>query len=151
LGGHIEDKWDGLAPYAYSLAIENYSGPDYWTEKLADCFLSWTIPIYYGCTNLEDYFPADSFIRIDIESPNLGVEQIKRIAANDDWDARLNALEEARNLYLHRYQFFPYVAELIRSSSDPKQRLVKTNIKIPAYKKPLIHRIARKLRRLLSS
>jgi hypothetical protein len=23
----IEDKWDGLAPYRYSLAIENFSGP----------------------------------------------------------------------------------------------------------------------------
>ncbi|HKI49344.1 MAG TPA: glycosyltransferase family 10, partial [Desulfobacteria bacterium] len=56
----IEDKWDGLAPYKYSLAIENSSGPDYWTEKIADCFLSWSVPIYYGCTNLEDYFPPAS-------------------------------------------------------------------------------------------
>jgi len=62
---YIEDKWDGLALYRYSLAIENSSGLDYWTEKIADCFLSWTVPIYYGCTNLEDYFPAGSFIRIE--------------------------------------------------------------------------------------
>lgn len=41
---YIEDKWDALAPYKYSLAIENNSGPNCWTEKLADCFLTWTIP-----------------------------------------------------------------------------------------------------------
>ena len=60
----IEDKWAGLAPYKYSLAIENAVTPDYWSEKIADCFLTWTLPIYYGCLNLEDYFPKQSFIRI---------------------------------------------------------------------------------------
>ena len=39
---YIEDKWDALAPYKYSLAIENSRSRDYWTEKLADCFLSFS-------------------------------------------------------------------------------------------------------------
>ncbi|MDQ7035759.1 MAG: glycosyltransferase family 10 [Anaerolineae bacterium] len=39
----LEDKWDGLAPYRYALAIENHSSRYYWTEKLMDCFLSWTM------------------------------------------------------------------------------------------------------------
>jgi hypothetical protein len=42
----IPDKWDGLAPYKYSLAIENYSGLHYWSEKLADCF--WLFVTWYG-------------------------------------------------------------------------------------------------------
>src|SRR5687768_17715451 len=52
--------------YRYSLAIENFSGPYYWTEKVIDCYLSWTMPLYFGCTNLADYFPAESFVQIDI-------------------------------------------------------------------------------------
>lgn len=110
----IEDKWDGLAPYRYSLAIENSSGPDYWTEKIADCFLSWTVPIYFGCTNLEDYFPEKSFIRIDISRPDEAMEVINSVLSSDDWSARLPALQEARNLVLDKYQLFPQVHEFVQ-------------------------------------
>jgi len=122
----IEDKWDGLAPYRYSLAIENSSGTDYWTEKLADCFLSWTVPIYYGCTNLEEYFPAGSFIRIDINQPEAALETIAATIASDDWEARIPALAKARELVLDRYQFFPQMQEIIeRHYKDlPKKKLV---------------------------
>lgn len=123
---YIEDKWDGLAPYRYSLAIENSSSADYWTEKLADCFLSWTVPIYYGCTNLEDYFPADSFVRIDINQPEAALETIAAMLAADNWEARLPALAEARKLALERHQFFPQIQNLIEQyyKNLPKKNLV---------------------------
>ena len=80
----VKDKWDGLAPYKYSLAVENSSGPDYWTEKVADCFLTRTVPIYYGCTNLEEYFPKESFIRIDVDQPEASLKKIREIIDRDD-------------------------------------------------------------------
>lgn len=122
----IEDKWDGLVPYHYSLAIENSSSPDYWTEKIADCFLSWTIPIYYGCTNLEDYFPAESFIRIDINHPQEALATIAAALSSDKWQSRLPALAEARQRVLDRYQFFPQMQKLIEYyyASHPKKNLV---------------------------
>ncbi len=123
---YIEDKWDGLAPYRYSLAIENSSGPDYWTEKVADCFLSWTVPIYFGCINLEDYFPAESFIRIDISQPEAALKTISTALSSNNWETRLTALEEARNLVLERYQFFPQMKKLIEDqyTNTPKKNLV---------------------------
>jgi glycosyltransferase involved in cell wall biosynthesis len=114
----VEDKWAGLAPYTYSLAVENHSGPDYWTEKIADCFLAWTIPIYYGCTNLEDYFPAESFISIDIENPEKALTDIKEILKSDNPEARMPALEKARELVLNKYQLFPYICDCIHSLSS---------------------------------
>jgi len=129
----IEDKWDGLAPYKYSLAIENSSSPDYWTEKIADCFLSWSVPIYYGCTNLEDYFPSGSFIKIDINSPIEAFESVKTIIKRDNWEKRLPALKEARDLVLHRYQLFPHLSQLIRA--QPQRDLEPTEILLPAYKR----------------
>ena len=113
----VEDKWAGLAPYAYSLAIENFSGPDYWTEKIADCFLAWTVPIYYGCTNLEKYFPEESFIRIDIDKPEESIRTIKQTLREDSWGKRVKALTEARDLVLKKYQFFPCIAGYIRELS----------------------------------
>ncbi len=135
---YVKDKWDGLAPYKYSLAIENSSGPHYWTEKVSDCFLTWTVPIYYGCTNLEEYFPEESFIRINIEEPEKSIEKIKEAINRNEWEKRIPALEEARNLVLYRYQFFPYVVEKIKSfASDNKE---KVDILIPPYRsKRLIH------------
>ncbi len=123
---YIEDKWNGLAPYRYSLAIENSSSPDYWTEKVADCFLSWTVPIYYGCTNLEEYFPAESFIRININQPEAALETIKATLACDNWEDRQPALEEARALVLDRYQFFPQMKKLVEHhyKNIPKENLL---------------------------
>lgn len=104
----IEDKWDGLAPYFFSLAVENNSGPDMWTEKLADCFLSWSVPFYYGCTNLEKYFPKDAYIPIDLNDPATAIKTIRENATPENWEKRLPAINEARDLILNKYQIFPF-------------------------------------------
>ena len=129
----IDDKWDGLAPYKYSLAIENSSSPDYWTEKIADCFLSWSVPIYYGCTNLDEYFPPRSFIRINIDSPEEAFESVKTILEQDNWENRLPALKEARDLVLHRYQLFSHLSRLIEA--QPKKDLKSVGVVISPYRR----------------
>jgi hypothetical protein len=85
----VTDKKDGLLSYRYSIAMENTSMPYYFTEKLTDCFLTYTIPVYYGCQNLADYFPEKSFIRIDIEDPVKAIDKIGQLAETDDWQSRL--------------------------------------------------------------
>lgn len=52
----IERKCLGLADYCYSVAMENSKYDFYFTEKLIDCFLSGTIPIYYGCPSIYKFF-----------------------------------------------------------------------------------------------
>lgn len=148
----INDKWDGLAPYKYSLAIENSSSPDYWTEKIADCFLAWTVPIYYGCVNIDKYFPKDSFIWIDINDPAACIETIKNILATDEYEKRLPALTEARNLVLNNYQIFPYLSQMINSRREFTGD--KLHVSIPPYKKSLkatLYRRVYKLRKKLLS
>jgi hypothetical protein len=113
----IDDKWDGLFPYKYSLAVENYSGPYYWTEKISDCFLSWTMPIYYGCTNIAEYFPKESYISIDIKQPEVAIEIIQEAIANKCWEKNREALEYSRDLVLNKYNLFPYLVEKVKVSS----------------------------------
>lgn len=112
----VDDKWDALAPYRYSLAVENTVRSDYWTEKLADCFLSWTCPIYHGAPNIHEYFPADSMIRIDIRRPREALQVIRQAIEEGDraWQNRLDAIGHARRLVLDRWQFFPHVSEQLR-------------------------------------
>lgn len=109
----IVDKWDGLAPYKYSLAIENSSSPHYWTEKISDCLLSYSLPFYYGCTNLADYLPEDCFIQIDINQVDRTVDTINRAIAENQWEKRIDAIREARQLILNKYQLFPFIADQI--------------------------------------
>lgn len=51
----FEKKSDGLAPYRFSVVIENVREPNYFTEKLVDAVLCETVPIYWGCPNLERF------------------------------------------------------------------------------------------------
>ncbi len=52
----VDDKRDALTPYAFSVAMENTRHDYYFTEKLIDCFLTYTVPIYWGCPSIADFF-----------------------------------------------------------------------------------------------
>jgi hypothetical protein len=54
--GNVENKKDALIDYEFSIAIENCSERDYFTEKLTDCILLDTTPIYYGCPKIDRFF-----------------------------------------------------------------------------------------------
>ena len=51
----FERKSEGLAPYRYSIVIENVQERNYFSEKLVDSVLCDTVPIYWGCPNLERF------------------------------------------------------------------------------------------------
>ena len=58
----IEQKEDGLAPYQFSVVIENCSEPGYFTEKLNDCLLCNTVPVYWGAPDIGDFFDVRGFV-----------------------------------------------------------------------------------------
>lgn len=111
--GEVENKWEGLAPYRYSLAIENYRGRNYFSEKVADALLAWCMPIYWGCENLDDFLPPDSYVWIDIEDPDASAK-IKEIVESDKYEKNLDAIAEARRRILEEYQIWPTVESAIR-------------------------------------
>lgn len=47
----------------YGIAIENTSHHNYFTEKILDLFLLKTVPIYWGCSNIEKFFNIKGIIR----------------------------------------------------------------------------------------
>ena len=52
----ILEKYEGLGEYCFSVAMENLRENYYFTEKLIDCFLTETIPIYWGCPKIGEIF-----------------------------------------------------------------------------------------------
>ena len=140
----LEDKWDGVASYKYSIVIENSELDDYWTEKITDAYLGFTLPFYFGCTNIDKYFPKDSYIWIDITNPENALKTMQNAIENNEWEKRLEAIENARKLVLDRYNLFPLVVNFIKTHQNQGE---KKKITISAYKYTLKERVVRYIQR----
>ena len=46
----------------FGVAIENTQHNGYFTEKIIDCFLQKTIPVYWGCSNINEFFNINGII-----------------------------------------------------------------------------------------
>jgi hypothetical protein len=49
----------------FGIVIENFSHRGYFSEKILDCFLMKTIPIYWGCSNIDDFFNGEGIIKFE--------------------------------------------------------------------------------------
>lgn len=103
------DKHEGLRDYKYSIAIENGVFKNYFSEKIMDCFLNYTVPIYYGCQNISDFFPENSYIYIDIKDKEKSIKKVEDIIKNDNYTNRVEALKKARKLVLEKYNIFSLI------------------------------------------
>ena len=123
----IDDKWDAIADYKYHIVIENSSFPDYWTEKLTDCYLGGAYPFYYGCTNIQSYFPQEAFSAIDINDVGYSIEIIEKALAADVYAQSTAVLDVSRNLVLDRFNLFALINEHIAASaknSGQKEKVI---------------------------
>lgn len=55
-------KKDLHLPFHFSIIVENSQQENYFTEKIIDCFLCKTVPIYWGCPNIGNYFNTAGMI-----------------------------------------------------------------------------------------
>jgi len=58
-------KLDALKDYAFTIVVENVKYDYYFTEKLMDALTTGTIPIYWGCPSIGDFFNTDGIIIFD--------------------------------------------------------------------------------------
>lgn len=116
----MPDKAESVDPYRYHLAIENHRCDHHWTEKVSDAFLGWALPIYYGCTNLGEYFPEDSFVEIDITDFDASLETIQKTISAGEYERRLDAVSDARSLILTKYNLFAVIAGIVSGKDRPE-------------------------------
>jgi hypothetical protein len=117
----VDDKAEAIDPYRYHITIENQIAPHHWTEKLADAFLGFSLPLYYGCPNAADYFPEESFIPIDIYDTEGTCEIIRKAIRDNAYEKRLPHIIEARRRVLEEYNIGAVLAREIttRHSTEP--------------------------------
>ena len=109
----MDDKAQALKDYKYHVAVENHYAVHHWTEKLSDPFLAYCLPIYFGCPNINDYFPEDSYIAVDINDPRAAANSVKQAIRNNEYEKRLPAICKARELVLNEYNLFNVLNRIV--------------------------------------
>jgi hypothetical protein len=101
----IVDKADGLRDYCFSFAMENATYSNMFTEKITDCFMTGTIPIYYGIENIGDFFNKDGIIMLnnDLKIEDLSTElyHSKIDAVNENFKLANDLLVAEDYIYKH--------------------------------------------------
>jgi len=108
-------KSEAIKDYRFSITIENASYNHYFTEKITDCFANGTIPVYWGCPNIGEYFNTDGIILLDesfdinnlteelyeskMEAIKDNFEKVKTMKLADDilWEVICNYIDEEKS------------------------------------------------------
>ncbi len=70
--------------YQFAIVVENSKQQNYFSEKLVDCLITKTIPIYYGCPNIDGYFNTTGWIILTTTTiPELIYELIDKLRLLD--------------------------------------------------------------------
>jgi hypothetical protein len=99
---HLKGEFDNIEPYEsydFHIAIENVESNHYFSEKITNPLLNGTTPIYWGCKNIESYFPNE-VIRL-IGNVEQDIRLIKDILENPEKYKRHIDLEKIKTeIYL---------------------------------------------------
>ena len=82
----------------FGVAIENFSHRGWFSEKILDCFLLKTIPIYWGCSNIGDFFNAKGIFIVN------SVDDIINVCNGlneNTYDSLRDVIEENYNISLN--------------------------------------------------
>lgn len=109
--GEAVDKHDTIRKYEYSVAIENVCERNYASEKLFDCFLNNTVPLYYGCPNVGEIYDPESYIAIDIQDKNI-VSKIREEIKKDNLFYK-DSILKSKEIYFNKLNIFNLINEII--------------------------------------
>jgi hypothetical protein len=92
--------------YKYVFVAENSVIDGYITEKIFNCYLARTIPIYFGSKKITKYFNEDTFININDYNniPNI-IDKIKKINNQENYDKIINSEIINKNYDDENYKF----------------------------------------------
>ena len=113
-----DDKFKTMQEYKYCLAFDNGQYENYFGTQFTDAILSWTVPIYWGAPNIADFFPEGSYISFDARNYDEIDRILEVIEDESDYQSRLPALREARELILNKYNAWDTIHEAITTGKN---------------------------------
>jgi hypothetical protein len=111
----VPEKWEALAPYKYTIVLENQSRFNVLTEKLGDAYLAHCYPIYWGAPNVGDFFADGSYSVINIEDFSGSIKKITKTIAENHAELKHDQISESRSRVLSELNF---VNRILRIASS---------------------------------
>lgn len=87
----------------FHLTIENSRYDNYFTEKLIDCFMSYTIPVYWGAPNVSEHFDSNGIIQFSTKEE---LQNILNKLTPEDYASRLESVKKNYEIAKEKYAFF---------------------------------------------
>ncbi|MEZ6131732.1 MAG: glycosyltransferase family 10 [Planctomycetaceae bacterium] len=144
----IQDKAEAIMPSALHLALENTIEPSYWTEKLSDAFLGYSLPVYSGCPDIHNWFAADSMLTVNPDDPEATCATIVTALDQQLYEQRLPAICKARQKVLTQETAFHVISRAIRAQESQEPILKRAAMIQPPNRGQLVDRVRREVRRV---
>ena len=106
--GLAASKIDIMKRYRYCLVFENQRQPGYVTEKLLDCFVAGSVPLYWGAPGELENGAEAALIRIDDQHVPIG----SLMQDQAGYQRRRSALITSRDQMLDRYSIARFTGAL---------------------------------------
>ena len=82
-----------------------------------------SLPIYYGCPNIYEYFDKESLILIDINDVNNSVKVLQDLIDHDVFQNKKAKLRVAREEILNKYNIFNLMSKLANKKASNYQKI----------------------------
>lgn len=109
----IENKIVALQDYRFQIVVENCNLDFWFTEKIIDCFQTGTVPIYWGCPSISNFFDAGGIIPFtSISDLNTILNYINEETYNNLHDNIINNFELSKKFILSDDYIYYYFKKL---------------------------------------
>ena len=96
--------------FQFSIVIENSQQENYFTEKIIDCLITKTIPIYWGCPNISDFFDTTGWLFFD--SFEILLQQIQNLDETY-YEKFINIINKNYQLALKNKNFYDNIFHIL--------------------------------------
>jgi len=109
-------KDNGMFPYKYHLNAENNSIKNYITEKFTDAIMAECMLFYWGCPNVDDYYPSNCYQRLSLRPENFDsdLQCIIDSMNNDEYAKRLNIIQQTKKTIIDHFNLFRRLKTVIQ-------------------------------------
>jgi hypothetical protein len=120
----VEQKWEALSDYRYTIVLENQSRHNVITEKLGDAFLANTFPFYWGAPNADEVFDPKGFRVLNIEDLKQSIKIIESAIENDLYSISQPWLNKNREIVIHEFNFLNRMLQIAEELSPASRELI---------------------------
>ena len=106
------DKEEIFGDSQFGVAIENFAHRGWFSEKILDCFLLKTIPMYWGCSNIGDFFNEKGIIKFGEADEFI---YISNQLTDSYYNSKKNIIEEN---YQQALQYVNYEQNIINKVTE---------------------------------